>query len=512
MVQLLSLLPIGRFVLKGNWRHRQRNHSTALLQWLVLPSWLRLAAAYQGTLFFADYAVGCVWAMLKDTSGQLDCNNIVTVVDGISSGSSICACITWQRPLYSKPHSGQTYCIAYGNEPLLYAVVQSDTELDVKPLAVAFTSAGSPPIVRYEWDFEGDGVVDSTKTSVTYTYTVAGNADLPSVVITSPKNGDSFIVNQVFDCQGQVGPVRAVASWRVIQFHCSTTQVNLYPVQVDLTSQNVPPGLTIAAAGSGRRGVSSEVTAVIAIPNAEVTYIAQYHRVLVPPSTPPQSPPPPQAPAGPAPLPAPTAPPTANLVASSTFLLTDITDGPSVPDVSRYGHDGVLIGNSHTIKSGTGGYRFDGSTSYICFKNQPLQPLAWNGSITSMAQVAAGAGSTLLGVQGNPNSKDYIYVFGSDAEAAQPVHTVTALASTTLTHTLTLLVSMLECPLSTSYGGFKRGTKELLRLVEPCRVCDGTAWKLYRNGVLAATFVDPSLPTLTYDGWWNLGTNYTVGL
>eukprot|EP00898_Chlorokybus_atmophyticus_P002074 jgi/Chlat1/2868/Chrsp195S03012 len=564
---------------------------------------------YRGALFFADYAVGCVWAMLKDASGQLDPTNIVTVIDQISSVDIQSAPAALGSGLYTVNfYAGQIYRISYGDEPVLYAVFTTNQVSGVKPLQLTFDasqSTGAPPITAYQWDFDGDGVVDSTEPAPSYIYTSGGtytarltvysssgsatttksisvldsDADLPSAVITSPSDGDSFTVNQVFVITGQVGPAGAVASWRIIQFHCSSTQVdischthlfqlagntqrlrlvapdheyynylqiilystvpsgavastqvNLYPVQVDLTFQTVPPGLTIAASGGGSRttpfsivgiagssvteaaqspqslnGDSYEfvswqdgntaATRVIVLPNTAVTYTAEFQRLGdAPPAPAPASPPPPQAPTAPADLPDPVEPPAANLVAR--FLLTDTDSGTSVPDTSGNNRDGVLAGTSSGVKTGRG-YQYDGKTNYVYLGNAPLTPLAWTGSITISAwlrveplnaddvsgvttvrydAVAANAKSILLGVQGNPASNDYMYVFGTDSQAANPIHTITAAV----------------------------GIHDFDSFVHLVGTYDGSAWNLYRNGLLSQSAPDPAGP-LSYSGWWSLG-------
>ncbi|MHC4854044.1 MAG: PKD domain-containing protein, partial [Planctomycetota bacterium] len=58
------------------------------------------------------------------------------------------------------------------------------------PFKVAFTDQSTGPVVVYQWDFDGDGKVDSTQKSPTFTYTKDGTYDVKLTVI-GPCSQDS---------------------------------------------------------------------------------------------------------------------------------------------------------------------------------------------------------------------------------------------------------------------------------------------------------------------------------
>ena len=63
----------------------------------------------------------------------------------------------------------------------------------ISPLQVAFTSTSTGTINSYAWDFNGDGIIDSTQENPTYTYTQPGVYS-PKLIVTGP--GGSHTVTQ----------------------------------------------------------------------------------------------------------------------------------------------------------------------------------------------------------------------------------------------------------------------------------------------------------------------------
>lgn len=55
-----------------------------------------------------------------------------------------------------------------------FAFLDADTYFGVAPLEVKFFDFSDGVITSYEWDFDGDGVIDSTEQNPTFTYTEAG--------------------------------------------------------------------------------------------------------------------------------------------------------------------------------------------------------------------------------------------------------------------------------------------------------------------------------------------------
>jgi glucose/arabinose dehydrogenase/PKD repeat protein len=136
-------------------------------------------SAYNGALFWADYARGCIYGMLADANGVPDPNNRITFAPGaagpvdleIGPGGDL---------YYVDLNGGTVRRISYsaGNQPPT-AVIGANQTSGPPPLDVQFTSAGtSDPnagdVLTYQWDFTNDGTYDAVGTTAAFTYTTAG--------------------------------------------------------------------------------------------------------------------------------------------------------------------------------------------------------------------------------------------------------------------------------------------------------------------------------------------------
>jgi len=136
---------------------------------------------------------------------------------------------------------------AAGKLPI--AVISSDVNSGPIPLAVKFSSAGSSDPknlpLTYEWDFNGDGMVDSTQaTPSTYTYTTAGAYKAKLTV----KNGLRDAMNQPLSASaildinaGNTRPVVTVASPPAGGF-VGANEVVDYTISVTDTEDGSTPG------------------------------------------------------------------------------------------------------------------------------------------------------------------------------------------------------------------------------------------------------------------------------
>ncbi|MDP9795983.1 glucose/arabinose dehydrogenase [Catenuloplanes nepalensis] len=216
-------------------------------------------AAYNGAFFFADYSRDCIWAMTPATPGGLPdpANRRIFVSQ---AANPVDLAIGPGGDLYYADAGGTVRRIRYfgGNQPPVAVAFASPTS-GPAPLTVNFDATGSSDpdpsdqgLLRYAWDFTGDGTVDATTPAASYTYpdgqpytarltvtdsldakdsvTVAissGNAP-PAPVIDTPAGTTDFAVGDGISFTGhasdpQQGTLPASAlRWRLLQHHCYT--------------------------------------------------------------------------------------------------------------------------------------------------------------------------------------------------------------------------------------------------------------------------------------------------
>jgi glucose/arabinose dehydrogenase len=140
-------------------------------------------AAYDGALFVADYARGCIWALPAGADGLPDPTNLHTVVSGITP---VDLDIGPDGRLYFVDiAAGTANRINYftGNQPPVASATATPdsgpTPLDVTLDASATTDDQPTSGLTYEWDLDGDGAYDdATGVSITHVYTSAGTVDV----------------------------------------------------------------------------------------------------------------------------------------------------------------------------------------------------------------------------------------------------------------------------------------------------------------------------------------------
>jgi glucose/arabinose dehydrogenase len=216
-------------------------------------------AAYRGSVFFADYTRDCIWAMQPATAGGAPtAANRVTFA--AAAANPVDLAIGPGGDLYYVDAGGTVRRVRYfaGNQPPNAVLIASPTT-GPAPLTVSFDARSSTDpdpadqgLLRYEWDFTDDGVVDARTPTATFTYppggpytarlrvldsldvadtqTVAiqaGNSP-PTAVIETPATGSTFAVGQTISFSGGAtdedqGSLPASAlRWRLQQYHCYT--------------------------------------------------------------------------------------------------------------------------------------------------------------------------------------------------------------------------------------------------------------------------------------------------
>ncbi len=131
-------------------------------------------AAYAGSLFFADYSRGCIWALNTTTRAV---TNFVQQAAGpidLAMGPG--------GELYYADLGGTVRRIRYfpANQPPIANIVANPTTGQV-PLTVNFNGSGSTDAdpadqgrLTYQWDFTNDGTVDASGPTANFTYSAAG--------------------------------------------------------------------------------------------------------------------------------------------------------------------------------------------------------------------------------------------------------------------------------------------------------------------------------------------------
>jgi glucose/arabinose dehydrogenase len=211
---------------------------------------------YDGGLFFADNARGCIWFMKRGANGLPDPNQISNFVSNhanpvdiqIGPGGDL---------FYVDYDNGQIRRIRFtgANQPPT-ARAQANPVQGPAPLTVQFDgSTSSDPEgsqLAYEWDLDDDGDYDdSTSATPSFTYTASrqytvrlrvrdaggatgtdvvvvtvGNNGAPVPTITSPTNATTWKVGDPINFAGsasdpQDGALPASAlSWKLIIHHC----------------------------------------------------------------------------------------------------------------------------------------------------------------------------------------------------------------------------------------------------------------------------------------------------
>lgn len=114
-------------------------------------------AAYQGGLFFGDYARGCIWYMAPDDEGDPDPSQITTFAEGasypvdlqIGPGGDL---------FYASIGAGDVRRIRHSD---LAVSLNADQTHGAAPLPVAFSTnvtGANGHALTYSWDLNGDGV------------------------------------------------------------------------------------------------------------------------------------------------------------------------------------------------------------------------------------------------------------------------------------------------------------------------------------------------------------------
>ena len=213
-------------------------------------------AAYDGSLFFADYARGCIWVMKAGANGLPD-PGMISVFNGV--GGPVDLEVAPDGSLYYVGiGTGEVHRISYessNHAPIARATANPDH--GAVPLQVqlsASTSSDPDPgdQLSYAWDLDGDGAFDdSTAVNPTRTYATEGvyrprvkvtdqegassqdavtvNVGAPPIPeITSPAEGVKFDPNQSFNFSGSASDAKdgsipaSGLHWTAVLNHCVT--------------------------------------------------------------------------------------------------------------------------------------------------------------------------------------------------------------------------------------------------------------------------------------------------
>lgn len=215
--------------------------------------------AYAGALFFADYSRNCIWAMKPTTPGGLPSpGNIETFAAAAASPTDL-AIGPGGELYYTDLGGGTVRRVRYfpANQPPVASIAANPTS-GAAPLTVSFDGSGSSDAdpadqgrLQYRWDFTGDGTVDATAATASFTYsaggtytatltvvdtlgatgstgvTITAGSTSPTAVIDTPVAGTTWAVGDTIVFSGHAtdpeeGSLPASAlSWQLRMQHCS---------------------------------------------------------------------------------------------------------------------------------------------------------------------------------------------------------------------------------------------------------------------------------------------------
>jgi PKD repeat protein len=235
-------------------------------------------AAYDGALFFADYARKCVWAMKPGTNGLPDKTKIETFAS--NAGGIVELQAGPGGDLFGVDIVGGRivrYVYNGVNNPPV-AAITSDVTSGALPLKVQFDGTGSSDAdanvpLTYAWDLNGDGAYDdSAEAKPTHTYQTRGRytvglkvtdtrgaADTATLVVTAGSTPPTAtITSPAADTTWKVGDRIGFAAtatdaedgdltggslaWEIIMHHCpSTCHVHTLTGQTGASGEFVAP-------------------------------------------------------------------------------------------------------------------------------------------------------------------------------------------------------------------------------------------------------------------------------
>ncbi|MEZ5075612.1 MAG: PKD domain-containing protein [Solirubrobacterales bacterium] len=261
-------------------------------------------AAYDGSLFFADYARGCIWVMRAGANGLPNPAN-VTVFDG--AGGPVDLEVAPDGSLwYAGITTGQVHRIAYaggGNRPPI-ARATATPDHGVAPLQVQLSaSSSSDPDgdpLSYAWDLDDDGAFDdSTAASPVRTFTSEGAHRVrvrvsdpngasaqdevtvtvgapPTPVISSPANGARFDAFETISFSGSASDTKDGAvpasrlRWTAVLNHCIPAGgCHVHPIrtfggvsggQLEMPAHERPYHLTLTLTATDSDGLEASVS------------------------------------------------------------------------------------------------------------------------------------------------------------------------------------------------------------------------------------------------------------
>ena len=240
-------------------------------------------SAYDGSLFFADYARNCIWVMKAGTNGLPDATK-VGVFEG-TLGPVDLENAPDGSLYYVSLSQGKVHRIAYESDnraPVARATATPDH--GNAPLAVQLSATGSSDAdgdaLTYAWDLDGDGQFDdSPSVSPSKTYSTpgeyrprvrvtdpdgaTGTADVavnvggpPVPKITSPAVGVMYDANQIIQFSGSAtdpddGSIpNSGLHWATVIHHCTVVPDGCHTHNVQ-TFDDISSG-QIAMPGHGR--------------------------------------------------------------------------------------------------------------------------------------------------------------------------------------------------------------------------------------------------------------------
>jgi hypothetical protein len=160
-----------------------------------------------------EYGLSTTYGSLTSLDSSLTTSHSVTIT-GLSSNT------TYNFRVRSKDAAGneavsRNYTFTTSNIPPAVSSLSANPSIGVAPLQVAFAASASDPdgnIVTYDWDFDGDGLYDSSTTANTISYTYATAGTYTAIVKVTDDRGATATGQAIITAES--GSLRSVTlSW-----------------------------------------------------------------------------------------------------------------------------------------------------------------------------------------------------------------------------------------------------------------------------------------------------------
>jgi len=159
----------------------------------------------EGDLLWNDVTIGTnVWDYGQSSGTQVavDTRDVKSSLLASGNEAGVRSTATGATPLMAASHA---FLVVEYAEAGPIADFSANTTSGTAPLTVAFTDQSSGTVTAYAWDFQDDGVIDSTDQNPTYTYTAAGTFTV-NLTVSGPGGSASEVKTNYITATGPSHP------------------------------------------------------------------------------------------------------------------------------------------------------------------------------------------------------------------------------------------------------------------------------------------------------------------